>query len=57
MKKPRLITKPRLFIEDLEHAPQLAKLGEATTLVIGEESGNGDVTTQALGEECFKGGS
>jgi hypothetical protein len=56
MKRTKEISKPKLFIEELER-PQLAA-GQATTLAIGEESGCNTlpvkVTTQAVGEECFK---
>jgi len=55
MKRTNEISKPKLFIEDLER-PQLAQ-AEATTLAVGEECGGvipGKITTEAVGEECFK---
>jgi len=56
MKRTKEISKPKLFIEELER-PQLAQ-GQATTLAVGEESGcitiPGKATTEAVGEECFK---
>jgi hypothetical protein len=55
MKRTNEISKPKLFIEELE-LPQIAD-AEATTLAIGEESGGkipGKITTEAVGEESFK---
>ena len=58
MKRNQEISKPKLFIEELER-PQLAN-GQVTTLAVGEESGcmslpiPGKATTEAVGEECFK---
>ncbi|MBX7257510.1 MAG: hypothetical protein K1Y02_14200 [Candidatus Hydrogenedentes bacterium] len=53
MKKTKEISKPRLYIEELER-PALA--GTATTLSIGEEGGKfGWATTLAIGEEATKG--
>ena len=52
MKRTKEVTKPKLFIEELER-PAIA--GTATTLVIGEEGGKwGHITTLALGEEGTK---
>ena len=55
MKRTSEISKPKLFIEELER-PQPAE-EYATTLAVGEECGGvipGKVTTEAVGEECFK---
>ena len=53
MKRTKNLTKPRLFIRELERPAPAAK-GKATTLAVGEEAWwkGGDVTTLALGEEA-----
>ncbi len=54
MKRTEPISKPKLFIEELE-GPAPAYTGEATTLAIGEESGGGGkVTSLSIGEEAIK---
>lgn len=52
MKRTDPISKPKLFIEELE-MPAPAEAGEVTTLAIGEESG-GKVTSLSIGEEAIK---
>jgi len=53
MKRTDPISKPKLFIEELE-TPALAYGGQPTTLAVGEESGGGKVTSFSLGEEAMK---
>ena len=53
MKRTDPISKPKLFIEELER-PATAHAGQATTLAIGEESGGGKVTSLSIGEEAIK---
>ncbi|MFA6240492.1 MAG: hypothetical protein WC655_06165 [Candidatus Hydrogenedentales bacterium] len=53
MKKTKEVSKPRLYIEELER-PAVALT--ATTYAVGEEGGKfGWVTTLAIGEEASKG--
>lgn len=53
MKRTDPISKPKLFIEELE-GPAMA-YGQATTLAVGEESGGGGkVTSLSIGEEAIK---
>jgi hypothetical protein len=52
MKRTKAISKPKLFIEELE-IPAPAVSGIATTLMVGEECSLGKkVTTLAVGEEA-----
>ena len=53
MKRTEPISKPKLFIEELE-GPAPANIGEATTLAVGEEAGGGKVTSLSIGEEAIK---
>ena len=53
MKRTKEISK-KLFIEELERPAPAAKQNVATTLAIGEEAGDGWVTTMAKGEEALK---
>lgn len=53
MKRTRILTKGKLFIDELERPIPAATNGEATTLAIGEEcSCGGKLTTLAIGEEA-----
>lgn len=53
MKRVKNVTKPQLFIRELER-PVPADKGKATTLALGEEAWwkGGEVTTMAYGEEA-----
>lgn len=53
VKRTKNVTKPKLFIRELE-LPAPAAKGKATTLAVGEEAWwkGGGVTTLALGEEA-----
>lgn len=53
MKRTKNLTKPKLFIRDIERPASAAK-GKATTLAVGEEAWwkGGEVTTMAFGEEA-----
>lgn len=54
MKRTDPISKPKLFIEELER-PATAYAGQPTTLAAGEESGGGGkVTSLSIGEEAVK---
>lgn len=56
MKRTREITKPKLFIEELELPAPASIARMVTTLAVGEEAafgkGKGPVTTMAIGEEA-----
>jgi hypothetical protein len=52
VKRTKNLTKPKLFIRELER-PATAEKGKVTTLAIGEETWwKGEVTTMAFGEEA-----
>lgn len=53
MKRTKNLTKPKLFIHELERPAPAAK-GKATTLAVSEEAWwkGGGVTTLAFGEEA-----
>lgn len=52
MKRNQTVSKPKLYIEELEK-PIRAQWGEVTTLAYGEEM-EGKVTSFALAEEAIK---